>query len=83
MTVIGAWMIARQGVNTLVLAHRPQLLDQWIERLSNLLGLSAQDISRIGGDRCRPTGRLRARSCATLVSSLAASSAGSRGYRRW
>ena len=31
-TVIAAWLIARRGVNTLVLVHRRQLMDQWVER---------------------------------------------------
>ena len=38
-TVIGAWLIARRAVNTIVLVHRRQLQDQWIERLSKFLGL--------------------------------------------
>jgi hypothetical protein len=32
-TVIGAWMIAQRKVNTLVIVHRRQLMDQWVERL--------------------------------------------------
>jgi hypothetical protein len=32
-------------------AHRRQLLDQWIERLSTFLGLPAKSIGRIGGGR--------------------------------
>ncbi len=31
-TVLAAWLIAQRGVNTLVLVHRRQLLDQWVER---------------------------------------------------
>ena len=38
-TVVAAWLIAQRGVNTLVLVHRRQLLDQWVERLSTFLGL--------------------------------------------
>jgi hypothetical protein len=57
-TVVAAWLIAQRGVNTLVLVHRRQLLDQWIERLSTFLGLSAKSIGRIGGGRHRPTGLL-------------------------
>ena len=38
-TVVAAWMTAQRGVNTLVLVHRRQLLDQWIERLSEFLGI--------------------------------------------
>jgi len=57
-TVIAAWLIAQRGVNALVLLHRRQLLDQWIERLSAFLGVPSQSIGRIGGGKSRPTGRL-------------------------
>lgn len=55
-TVIGAWLIAERRVSTLVLVHRRQLLDQWIERLAMFLGLPSETIGRIGGGRRRPTG---------------------------
>ena len=55
-TVIAAWLIAQRKVNTLVLVHRQQLLEQWIERLSAFLGLPAKSIGRIGGGRKKPTG---------------------------
>ena len=57
-TVIAAWLIAQRGVNTLVLVHRRQLLDQWIERLSAFLGVPSKSIGRIGGGKSRPTGLL-------------------------
>jgi len=57
-TVVAAWLIARRGVNTLVLVHRRQLLDQWIERLSTFLDIPAKSIGRIGGGRNRPTGQI-------------------------
>jgi superfamily II DNA or RNA helicase len=57
-TVVAAWLAAQRGVNTLVLVHRRQLLDQWIERLSTFLAIPATSIGRIGGGRSRPTGRL-------------------------
>jgi len=57
-TVIAAWLIAQRGVNTLVLVHRRQLLDQWIERLATFLDLSAKSVGRIGGGRNKPTGLL-------------------------
>jgi len=57
-TVIGAWLIAQRGVNTLVLVHRQQLLDQWVERLSTFLDLPTTSIGRIGGGRNRPNGLL-------------------------
>jgi superfamily II DNA or RNA helicase/very-short-patch-repair endonuclease len=55
-TVIGAWLIAERRVSTLVLVHRRQLLEQWIERLAMFLGLPSEAIGRIGGGRRRPTG---------------------------
>jgi superfamily II DNA or RNA helicase/very-short-patch-repair endonuclease len=57
-TVLAAWLIARRGVNTLVLVHRQQLLEQWIERLSSFLGLPAKQIGRLGGGRKKLTGSL-------------------------
>jgi superfamily II DNA or RNA helicase/very-short-patch-repair endonuclease len=57
-TVIAAWLIAQRGVNTLVLVHRRQLLDQWVERLSTFLDVPTKLIGRIGGGRNRPTGRI-------------------------
>ena len=57
-TVVAAWLIAQRGVNTLVLVHRRQLLDQWIERLATFLDLPTKSVGRIGGGRNKPTGLL-------------------------
>ena len=57
-TVVAAWLIAERAVNTLVLVHRRQLVDQWIERLSSFLGLSKKEIGQIGGGKRRATGKL-------------------------
>jgi superfamily II DNA or RNA helicase/very-short-patch-repair endonuclease len=57
-TVVGAWLIAQRRVSTLVLVHRRQLLDQWVERLSTFLGIPAKTIGRMGGGRNTPTGLL-------------------------
>ena len=57
-TVVAAWLIAQRGVNTLVLVHRRQLLDQWIERLATFLDLPTKSIGRMGGGRKKPTGFL-------------------------
>ena len=56
-TVIAAWLIARRSVNTLVVVHRRQLLEQWVDRLS-AFHLPAAKIGRIGGGRRKPTGVL-------------------------
>lgn len=57
-TVVAARLIAARGVNTLVLVHRQQLLDQWVERLAAFLGAPTKSIGRIGGGRHRATGVL-------------------------
>jgi superfamily II DNA or RNA helicase/very-short-patch-repair endonuclease len=57
-TVVAAWLIAQRGVNTLVLVHRQQLLEQWIERLSEFLDLPRKSIGRIGAGINKPTGNL-------------------------
>jgi superfamily II DNA or RNA helicase len=57
-TVIAAWMIAQRRVNTLVLVHRSQLLEQWIERLSTFLDLPPKSIGHIGGGRKKFNGML-------------------------
>lgn len=66
-TVVGAWLIAKRGVSTLVLVHRRQLLDQWVERLSTFLGVPAKSIGRIGGGRNTPTGLLDVAMIQSLV----------------
>ncbi len=57
-TVVAAWMLAQRRVNTLVLVHRQQLLDQWVERLSTFLGVPRNRIGRIGGGKRKVTGQI-------------------------
>jgi len=57
-TVVAASLIASRGVNTLVLVHRRQLLEQWLERLSTFLGIPVKSMGRIGGGKKRPSGLL-------------------------
>jgi superfamily II DNA or RNA helicase len=57
-TVLAAWLIAQRGVNTLVLVHRQQLMEQWVERLAEFLGLSIKAIGRWGGGRKKLTGNV-------------------------
>jgi superfamily II DNA or RNA helicase len=57
-TVTAAAMIARRGVNTLILVHRTELLRQWQERLQTFLGVGAQVLGTIGAGKSRPTGKI-------------------------
>lgn len=55
-TVIGSWMIAQRKVNTLVIVHRMQLMDQWIESLHTFLGFGKKEIGQFGGGKHTTTG---------------------------
>ena len=55
-TVIGAWLIAQRKVNTLVIVHRRQLMDQWVESLQSFLGLGKKEVGQIGGGKHKITG---------------------------
>jgi hypothetical protein len=55
-TAVAAWLIAKRKVNTLVVVHRQQLLDQWQERLRMFLDLPEKSIGHIGGGKTDRTG---------------------------
>ena len=57
-TVTAAAMIARRGINTLVLVHRTELLKQWQERLQSFLGIGKGVVGTIGGGKAKPTGKI-------------------------
>ncbi len=57
-TVVAAFLIAERSVNTLVLVHRKQLLDQWLSRLNDFLDIPAEALGQIGGGKKQPTGKI-------------------------
>jgi len=57
-TVTAAAMIARRGVNTLILVNRTELLEQWKERLQSFLNVGKGVIGTIGGGKVKPTGKI-------------------------
>jgi superfamily II DNA or RNA helicase len=57
-TAAAAWLIAKRKVNTLILVHRQQLLDQWQERLAMFLNTPSNSIGHIGGGKMHRTGRI-------------------------
>ena len=65
-TIVAINVVAQRRVNTLILVHRQQLLDQWIARLSTFLDIDAKQIGRIGGGKHKPTGIIDA----ALIQSL-------------
>src|SRR5262249_41380008 len=54
-TVVAADIIAARKTNTLILVHRRQLLDQWVERLRAFLDVSENQIGIIGGGKRKPS----------------------------
>jgi superfamily II DNA or RNA helicase len=57
-TVVAAYLIAQRKVTTLVIVHRRQLLDQWVQVLSQSLGIAPKEIGQIGGGKHKPNGKL-------------------------
>ncbi len=53
-----AKLIELRGVNTLVLVHRQQLMEQWVERLASFLDIPRKEIGLIGGGRKKANGKL-------------------------
>ena len=54
-TVLAAWLIAKRGVNTLILVHRKSLLDQWRERLASFLDVPVVETRTSRSDIKKPT----------------------------
>lgn len=57
-TVTAAAIIARRGVNTLILVHRTELLKQWLERLHAFLSIGKEGVGTVGGGKRKPTGKI-------------------------
>jgi superfamily II DNA or RNA helicase len=55
-TVIAAKLIADRAVNTLILVHREQLLEQWRARLAAFLDLPPKAIGQVVGGKDKRTG---------------------------
>lgn len=52
-TVIGLYVIAEKGQPALIVVHRKQLADQWIERIESFLGIPKRDIGSISGGKSK------------------------------
>lgn len=55
-TVVALHILAKRQVNTLIVVHRQQLLEQWLERIEMFLNISKKQIGKIGGGKNKPTG---------------------------
>jgi superfamily II DNA or RNA helicase len=50
-TIIGLELIAQKKQPTLILVHRKQLFDQWIDRIQNFLSIPKNKIGQIGNQK--------------------------------
>lgn len=66
-TVLGTYLVAQRGRNTLVLVHRQPLLDQWRAQLAMFLGVEEKEIGQIGGGKHKPNGNLDVAMIQSLV----------------
>ncbi|MCZ7564368.1 MAG: DEAD/DEAH box helicase [Burkholderiales bacterium] len=57
-TVIASAVVAARKVNTLIIVHRTQLLDQWRNRLSAFLRIDSRCVGAIGAGKRSPTGMI-------------------------
>ena len=64
-TVTAIGVITRRQVNTLILTHSRQLLDQWKERLDTFL--EGALIGVIGGGKKKPTGQVDVATYQSLI----------------
>lgn len=55
-TVVASALIVERGCNSLVLVHRRELLNQWINSLASFLQIDREQIGTIGGGKRSPTG---------------------------
>ncbi|MEJ7912502.1 MAG: DEAD/DEAH box helicase family protein [Chitinophagaceae bacterium] len=51
-TVIALEIVARNQQPTLIIVHRRQLFDQWVDRIQSFLGIPKFQVGRIEGGRC-------------------------------
>ena len=55
-TVVALYILAQRQVNTLIIVHRRQLLDQWLERILMFLNLTNKQVGKIGGGKNKSNG---------------------------
>jgi len=50
-TILGIELIARKCQSALIIVHRKQIFDQWVERIQDFLGLAKKDIGQISSSK--------------------------------
>lgn len=54
--MVAAALIAERQCNTLILVHRRELLNQWVERLGSFLTIDPKQIGTLDAGKRKPTG---------------------------
>ncbi|MDD2451680.1 MAG: DEAD/DEAH box helicase family protein [Sulfurovum sp.] len=57
-TAIASAIIAKRGLNTLILVHKTTLLEQWVERLSEYFKIDQKEIGQLGKGKKRITSHI-------------------------
>jgi superfamily II DNA or RNA helicase len=53
-TVLGLAIIAEKKQPALIIVHRKQLADQWIDRIESFLKIARKDIGKVTGGKVQP-----------------------------
>lgn len=57
-TAVASAVIAARGVNTLILVHKTNLLDQWVKRVCEYFGVDAKSIGKLGNGKKKLTSNI-------------------------
>jgi hypothetical protein len=79
-TVVALHILAKRQINTLIIVHRRQLLDQWLERIETFLNMPKKQVGKIGGGKNKPTGIIDVAIMQSLTKNNTVDDAGSRYF---
>lgn len=68
-TIIGLELIARKNQPAIILVHRKQIYDQWMERIQDFLGICKKDIGQISGSKKKISGLVTVAMMQSLIKS--------------
>ncbi len=69
-TVIGLKMIAQKQQPALIIVHRKQLAEQWIERIETFMGIPKNEIGKIGQGKTRIGNKITITTIQSLVKEM-------------
>ena len=65
-TVVALAILARRGVNSLIVVSKKILQEQWLERINTFLSVGSNQVGQIGGGKSKPSGKIDV----TMIQSL-------------